>query len=683
METPNEIVLKKPKRLTSAVWNHFERIKNADICYAICVHCNKRMSGSSNSGTTHLRNHLMRCLKRSNFDVSQLLAKRRKKDNTVTITSYYDEAQPKGDPLPLATIKYEPNAKRVSPISVGNTKFDQERSRIDLARMIILHGYPLAMVDHIGFKVFLRNLQPMFDIATNSSLELDCLAIYASEKHKVQEMLHRLHGRICVAVDLWNSPENARYLCLTAQYIDQEWKFHKRILNFVMIDAAHTEDIQSEVIIKCLMDWDIERRIFSITFGDLFTSDDIVSRIKDHLSQNKPLLLDGRLFDVRCAAHTLRLLVGDAMDGLHEVILKIRDSINYVKSTQAMQGKFNDIARKVGIDNEKSLFVDCPMRWDSTTVMLETALAYRAAFSLLQEHDSGYLSALTEEEWEWVNFVSGYLKLFVEITNVMTNNKSPTSNIFFPEICDVHVQLVDWCHSSDEFIKSMTLKMKAKFDLYWNTCSLSLAIAVIVDPRFKMKLVEYYYPKIYGDDAQEYIKEVSDGIRELFNEYLIGSSSVSVDHGVGSSANGGSNNEYRDRLKDFDKFLHESSLGQNAVSDLDKYLEEPVFPRNHDFNIFDWWKVHTPRYPILSMMVQDVLGVPMSTVNPELAYRTGDRVLDQYRSSLSSETVQALICTQDWLQSEIVDCRPHENMSFKESIPSSSYSPVPLSIDAS
>ncbi|KAK9674220.1 hypothetical protein RND81_12G219200 [Saponaria officinalis] len=682
METSNEIVLKKPKRLTSVVWNHFERIKKADICYAVCVHCNKRLSGSSNSGTTHLRNHLMRCLKRSNFDVSQLLAKRRKKDNTVTITSFYDEAQPKDEHIPIATIKYDPEPKRVEPISVGNTRFDQDRSRMDLARMIILHGYPLAMVDHVGFKVFVRNLQPMFDIATNSTLELDCITIYAAEKLKVYGMLNRLHGRICVSVDLWNSPENARYLCLTGQYIDEEWKLQKKILNFVMIDSAHTEDIQSEVIIKCLMDWDIERRIFSITFGDLFTSDDIVSRIKDHLSQNKPLLCDGSLFDVRCAAHALSLLVGDAMDALREVIHKIRESIRYVKSTQPMQGKFNEIAQQLGIDNEKSLFTDCPMRWNSTAVMLEAALAFKAAFSLLQEHDSSYTAVLSEDEWEWANCVAGYLKLFVEITNVMTGNKSPTSNIFFPEICDVHVQLLDWCNNPDEFIRSMALKMKSKFDVYWSKCSLSLSVAVIVDPRFKMKLVEYYYPKIYGDDAQEYIKEVSDGIRDLFNEYLIGSTSVSADHGVGSSANGGYS-ESRDRLKDFDKFLHETSHGQNTVSDLEKYLEEPVFPRNHDFNIFDWWKVHTPRYPVLSMMALDILAVPMSTVTPELAFSTGGRVLDQYRSSLSSETVQALICTQDWLRAE-VDGRVHENMPFKaESIPSSSYSPVPLRIEAS
>ncbi|KAF2565673.1 hypothetical protein F2Q68_00027578 [Brassica cretica] len=68
MDESNEIILQKSKRLTSIVWNYFERVRKADVCYAVCIQCNKKLSGSSNSGTTHLRNHLMCCLKRTNHD---------------------------------------------------------------------------------------------------------------------------------------------------------------------------------------------------------------------------------------------------------------------------------------------------------------------------------------------------------------------------------------------------------------------------------------------------------------------------------------------------------------------------------------------------------------------------------------------------------------------------------------
>ncbi|KAJ0045390.1 hypothetical protein Pint_04838 [Pistacia integerrima] len=95
----------------------------------------------------------MRCLKRSNYDVSQLLAaKRRKKDTSVTLTDIsFDEGQRKDEYIkPL--IKYEPEQRKDEVVNLGSCRFDQERSRLDLAYMIILHGYPLAMVDHVGFK---------------------------------------------------------------------------------------------------------------------------------------------------------------------------------------------------------------------------------------------------------------------------------------------------------------------------------------------------------------------------------------------------------------------------------------------------------------------------------------------------------------------------------------------------
>ncbi|XP_039066489.1 zinc finger BED domain-containing protein RICESLEEPER 1-like [Hibiscus syriacus] len=289
-------------------------------------------------------------------------------------------------------------------------------------------------------------------------------------------------------------------------------------------------------------------------------------------------------------------------------------------------------------------------------MMLETAVEYRNVFHRLPDLDPDL--ALSDEEWERASSITGYLKMLVEIINVFSGNKCPTANIYFPEICHVHIQLIEWCKSADDFLCSLATKMKAEFDKYWSKCSLALAVAVILDPRFKMKLVEYYYSQIYGSTALERIKEASDGIKELFNAYSICPTLADQDSASPGCSLPSSSNNTRDRLKGFDKFVHETSQSQSSISDLEKYLDEPVFPRNCDFSILNWWRVHTPRYPILSMMARDVLGTPMSTVAQEFVFNAGGRMLDSSRCSLNPDTQQALICARDWLRTQSNDATP-------------------------
>ena len=79
------------------------------------------------------------------------------------------------------------------------------------------------------------------------------------------------------------------------------------------------------------------------------------------------------------------------------------------------------------------------------------------------------------------------------------------------------------------------------------------------------------------------------------------------------------------------------------------YLDEPRNDLGEDLDVLCFWKAHQYRYPELACMARDILSIPISTVAFESAFSNGGRVLDQYRSALKPETVEALICTRDWL----------------------------------
>ena len=48
-------------------------------------------------------------------------------------------------------------------------------------------------------------------------------------------------------------------------------------------------------------------------------------------------------------------------------------------------------------------------------------------------------------------------------------------------------------------ISRMTESMFAKFNSYWANVNVVMAVAAILDSRYKMKLLEFYYPNIYSD----------------------------------------------------------------------------------------------------------------------------------------------------------------------------------------
>lgn len=91
-------------------------------------------------------------------------------------------------------------------------------------------------------------------------------------------------------------------------------------------------------------------------------------------------------------------------------------------------------------------------------------------------------------------------------------------------------------------------------------------------------------------------------------------------------------------------------------SELESYLTDDVV-KIKDFNILSWWKASSSRYPIISRIARDVLFIPISTVASESAFSMGGRVLDTYRTSLSSKMVEALICTQQWIRSPTKECK--------------------------
>ena len=65
----------------------------------------------------------------------------------------------------------------------------------------------------------------------------------------------------------------------------------------------------------------------------------------------------------------------------------------------------------------------------------------------------------------------------------------------------------------------MAKSMLAKFNSYWANVSVVIAVTAILNPKYKMKLLEFYYPNIYSDNFDLEIEKIKNLCYDLLDEY--------------------------------------------------------------------------------------------------------------------------------------------------------------------
>jgi hypothetical protein len=650
--TPPTTGIRRRRKKKSLVWEHFtiEAVAGGATraCCNLCKQTFAYSSGSKIAGTSHLKRHITlgSCPKIKDQDQRLALPSTGGTDN-------YGEATSE-----------RPTKRRYRYTGYANAVFDQDRSCSYLARMIIQHDYPLHIVQQQAFSVFIESLQPRFKIVDVDTMEGEVYAVYQKEKENLLRSFNTMPGRISLTIGLWTTSQTLGYVSLAGQFIDSEWKVRRRMLNFMMVSSPHSENALSEAISLSLSDWSMKDKLFTITLDNECSSHDIYSaNLRDHLSNKNSLMLKGQLFVVRCYAHILNAVAQDVIASVHGVVYNIRESIKFIKASSAREEKFAEIALQLEIPSTRTLCLDVTTQWNTTYLMLLAALDYKQAFTALETCDDSYNEAPSSEDWRKVEAACNYLKLLYDSAHSIMAAANPTANIFFHEAWKLQLELANGTGHEDPTFRSIAKDMHERFDKYWKDCSLVLAVAVVMDPRFKMKLVEFSYTKIYGAEAAKHVKVVNDAVHELYEEYVahpLPLTPAYVEQGEGGNNGAANANSSQgppasagDGLLDFDMYLSEIQSSQPSKPELEQYLDESLIPRTQEFDILNWWKLNRVKFPTLSRMACDILAIPMSMVSSGSSIftaGTGSRMLDDYRSSLRPETVEALVCAKDWLQ---------------------------------
>ncbi|CAN1153995.1 Zinc finger BED domain-containing protein RICESLEEPER 2 [Linum perenne] len=337
-------------------------------------------------------------------------------------------------------------------------------------------------------------------------------------KEELKCSLQKIPGRICLTSDMWTSLTTRSFLCLTAHYVDENWKLNSKLLNFSHVRPPHTAFELKTDIYRMLKEWGIDNKIFTITLDNASNMTNMQSELRDQLNGQQALLCAGKYFHIRCCGHILNLIVQDGLKVIRDGVRSVRESVKYVDGSEARKIKFQECIAQAGLKCTKGLWLDVPTRWNSTYMMLDRALFYRQAFVNLTRIDKDYKDFPSVENWEKVSALAKLLKPFDDITKVFSGTKYPTTNLFFKNVWLIHLQLIQLCSSTDEVLSSMGKVMMSKFKKYWEDYNSVLAFGVIMDPRYKLAFVKYCHGMLGVDYSFKWM-DIQEELYLLFDEY--------------------------------------------------------------------------------------------------------------------------------------------------------------------
>ncbi|RZC59832.1 hypothetical protein C5167_007139 [Papaver somniferum] len=227
--------------------------------------------------------------------------------------------------------------------------------------------------------------------------------------------------------------------------------------------------------------------------------------------------------------------------------------------------------------------------------------------------------------------------------------------------------------------------MFKKYNAYWGDyedMNSVMYFAKLLDPREKEFGLKFDLECLYEQDdfrVTTVLKAVKQVMGRLYDEYNNMYSNANAEEGTGSTSAAGVDDmvvsvqeeNIEDMLESRKKRRRMNVHNTHPKSELERYLLDDCEASTKEFDILAWWQANSTKYKVLSLMAKDILAIPVSSVASESAFSTGKRILTPWRSSLSVRTVEALLCTQSWLQKPIsldfpCDYVPDDNSNIED-----------------
>ena len=238
--------------------------------------------------------------------------------------------------------------------------------------------------------------------------------------------------------------------------------------------------------------------VFTITVDNASSNDFTITYLKNTMNDWNSHPLKGEYMHVRCCAHILNLVVQDGLEDYHSSISKIRNAVRYVRASPGRMDRFKTCIKEVRLQEKSIVQLDVSTRWNSTYIMLESALKVQKAFKRLSEKCADFVlikdGIPNKEDWDNAKCFVNFLKIFFDITKKVSGSTFVTSSQYFNEHIKILTTLNGWIElkNSDNLLGIMAENMKVKYDKYWGKIekmNMLIFVAVVLDPRHRCSML--------------------------------------------------------------------------------------------------------------------------------------------------------------------------------------------------
>lgn len=529
-------------------------------------------------------------------------------------------------------------------------------------------GLPLCFIKSSGFQ---KILSPMTDkMVIEKSFNLPNLKSKIDEtaaKIKSDIKKNVCNNMVSLKVDAVTR-HNRSLLGINIQYVAND-EICIKTIGVKELYAKHTGNYLKQVIQKTLKEYDISlNQIYTITSdngrnmikstsllrnelqndiqgnieedesdesfdGDNETQISHYSTTLQDVQKMMQIDSDSLINCIRCAAHTLQLVVADSIkeENLAGKILKCR------KLAIALRKPTN--TTKLKLLNLKLAKLSVPTRWNSNFDMIERLLEIKSFCIENQNEDSDMET--NNDLWD---FMSEFVAVFtpVKVATLQLQNKQMTLGDFYMHWLRLKIDLSKM--KSTPMTNTILNFIKVREKVLLN--DIVVITALYLDPRFNFML-----SKTQRIDAQNHLKKIYANLNflESLNKEneLLATSSSNTNNNNESIMSANSNLSEQDDVLNYLNDI-ERELTSERISDIVKIHKEienysPERIKDLNINVLHYWKVKESELPILSKLAKIVQSVPATQVSVERSFSTLHWILADERNQIGANVLENIL----------------------------------------